>query len=232
MNAPRARAGRARQHGFTLIELLIGLTLTVFIVAALFGGLRLAVRVWEAHGVQNRDINELRLARDWLRRYLIQAHPLLIEEQPGERFVAFTGTPDYVRFVAPLPAHLGGGGLDWITLSVLDTRQTATLNVEHRLFHPDPPTFSERVPERRVLLDGLKTLRFRFYGTRDSEERPAWHDDWVNQQSLPHRISVRAEFEDARRRWPELMVVPMVDGALRDTPALVGGGGRGSRNRS
>ena len=226
MTAQRPAPSGKGQQGFTLVELMIGLTLTVFIVTALFGGLRLATRVWETHGTQNMEVNEIRLARDWLRRYLEQAHPVLIEEQPGERVVAFTGARDYIRFVAPLPAHLGGGGLDWITLSVLDTGDHRGLNVEHRLFHPEPLNpVSDGVVERRVLLNELTDLKFGFYGIRDagegSEDPPAWHEDWVDQETLPTRISVSAEFSGRPRRWPPLIVVPMIDGELRETSPLI-----------
>ncbi len=210
------------QRGFTLVELVIALTLTVFIMTALFGGLRLAGRVWETHGVQNREVNETRLARDWLRRYLTQAHPLLIEEQPGEGVVAFTGARDFIRFVAPLPAHLGGGGLDWITLSLVAHEDHQQLTVEHRLFHPEPlnPAGGGTV-ERRVLLEELAALRFGFYGIRDDEEQPAWYEDWVDQTTLPTRISVAAEFAEGGRLWPTLIIVPVIDGDLRVTSPLI-----------
>ena len=219
----RYRAHSAKsQQGFTLVELVIGLALTVFIVTVLFGGLRLATRIWETHGTQNQEVNETRLARDWLRRYLVQARPVLIEEQPGERAVTFTGALDYIRFVAPLPAHLGGGGLDWITLSVFDKDDYKQLNVEHRLFHPEPLNAApDSVVERRVLLDELTDLKFGFYGIRDAEERPAWHDDWVDQETLPTRISISAQFRGGTRRWPRLIVVPMIDGDLRETSPLI-----------
>lgn len=213
---------RPGQQGFTLVELIIGLTLTVVIVTALFSGLRLAARVWEKQSTQSEQVNGTRLARDWLRRYLAQAHPIVIEEQPGEPAIAFAGAGDYMRFVAPLPAHLGGGGLDWITLSILDQDGHRQLVVEHQLFHPEPlQTNADPQGERRVLLDELADARFAFYGAQEPEDPPAWHDYWNDAQALPTRIAVLVEFSDQRQSWPRLIVVPMVDGDLRETSPLI-----------
>ncbi len=64
----------SRQRGFTLLEILVAVTLLGLLMAALFGGVRLGVRAWEASGARLDDDARLTAVQDFLRERLTQAY--------------------------------------------------------------------------------------------------------------------------------------------------------------
>jgi len=65
--------GSCPDRGFTLVELLIALSLIGLITLLLFSGLRLGTRAWEGVETTADRTAELRVARNFLERALVQA---------------------------------------------------------------------------------------------------------------------------------------------------------------
>jgi general secretion pathway protein J len=64
---------------------------------------------------------------------------------------------------------------------------------------------SEKTPT--ILIDGVQSLRFRYFGSMDPEKEPAWADNWPKGESLPRLISVEVGFPPGdARRWPPLII--------------------------
>ena len=65
--------GVPAEQGFTLLEILVAITLLGLLMAALFGGVRLGVRAWEASGTRLDNDTRLTAVQDFLRDRLTQA---------------------------------------------------------------------------------------------------------------------------------------------------------------
>ena len=228
MTAGRSAGGdqaRARAAGFTLIELLVALTLVGLISVALFGGLRFGARVWEEGGLHSARLAEIETVQSLLRRQLAQVHPPVQQRvvEDGARAAAFAGEADGLRFVAPLPSHIGIGGLYAFDLAVSDEEDRQGLVLRWRLYRPDETEpIDESDGEARLLLDGIEAAEFAYFGAWGSEDEPRWSDRWDEESRLPELIALRVVFPPGDpRRWPELRVAPKAAGAPgREAPRL------------
>ncbi len=221
MKLSTAQLLHGRQSGFTLLELIIALSLTVLITLAVFGGLQLAVRASDKGSEHTERTNEIRVVRNWIRRQIEHVKPIMIKQESGESVVAFWGDGRAVRFIAPLPAHLGGGGLSVVTLGVDEDQSQLGLVVEYQLFHPEITEETHR-PKEKLLLDTIQDARFRFYGAIDTDEAPMWHNRWNAVKVLPSLVSLEIGFEERQRKeWITLIVAPMIDGKTQRGTVLV-----------
>ena len=213
-----ADACRCRsQHGFTLLELLVAITLLGLLMAALLGGLRLGARVWETGEARLDASTQVQVVQEFLRQRLAAALPIevVMLAENGRLDSAFRGTSEEVQFAGSLPEHLGAGvHLMQLTLAAGgDDGQRRDLVLRWQPLDPtgegpeDPPE-----PEERVLLAGVEALELAYFGALDPREAPAWWSEWTEQDALPGLLRVQLRFPpDDLRRWPELIVHPMVD---------------------
>lgn len=221
MNPQRTRCAT----GFTLIEVLIGLTLLGLLLSALYSGFHGIARIWERQQDRLVAIERERLAMALLRRELKQAIPLRAAKEDGF-VVVFDGMPDSVRFITALPAHLGGGTLDRVTVTATD-RASADRGVSESglSFTAEPlaPSGASSEPHQSlnaVLLTGVDAVRFRYFGTADGDTEPGWHDRWIEQSRLPDLIALRLLDRAQRDRYPELTVHLVAD-TLPGSPAYL-----------
>jgi general secretion pathway protein J len=99
-----------RMRGFTLIEVMLAISLVALVMAMAYGGFRAAVRASNTGEAIIEENNRLRVVQQFVRRQLMLAQPLVIEEElDGER-IRFLGDRDRVRFVSPMPGYLSYGG--------------------------------------------------------------------------------------------------------------------------
>ena len=197
---------KVRQHGFTLLEMVIGITLLGFLLVLLYGGLRLATRGWEAGtGAVERASAQAAVA-GYLRRQLAMAYPLRWKADNGEQKIAFEGDAQGMRFAAPIPAHLGPGGIQLLAIEMAEAGEDHPLQMRWRTPEPELRAFEFKTPPEPVmLLDRLEAVEFAYYGAQDKDTEPAWHDEWHSETYVPRlvRIQVRPKGGDA---WPEMYV--------------------------
>ena len=55
------------------------------------------------------------------------------------------------------------------------------------------------------LLRNAKSLRFQYYGLNKRTGELAWYDSWLNQDTLPIKVSISAELSNKRYNWPKLI---------------------------
>lgn len=216
---------RAGAPGFTLLELLVAITLLGLLMAALFGGLRLGARVWATGETRLDTAARIQIVQDLVRQRLAQALPLeavLPEEGDGYQPL-FLGQVDSVRFASLLPEHLGAD-IALMELALADSDDvegTTNLVLRWRRFEPEAGTVQDAepvpdaAPEERVLLEHVEALEIAYFGALNRDELPDWWEAWEGQIELPQLVLLQVRFaEDDPRRWPELVVHPMIDQAL------------------
>ena len=210
------------QRGFTLLELLIAMTLLGLLMLGLFGGLRLGARVWEAGEAQSADRTRIEAVQRFIRTYLSQARPLAAADRTGDDLVAFVGRERELDFAAALPSHLSIGGFAHVSLALADGDDGSALVVRRMPLRRREDGRAElfdidQAEPPAVLLDGVESVAFDYYGLRDRREDPEWTDRWDDQTRLPLLVRMRILFPDAdRRTWPPLTVALMV----QDPPAV------------
>lgn len=196
------------QRGFTLLELLVGMVLLGLILTLLFGGLRLGARSWDSGDKRTVDSAQLRAIHGFMRRELSQAFPLRWKYEVDTRLV-FAGTPDALKFVAPLPIQVSGGGLYLLGLELEQGDNGQRLIMKRALSNSEARDFSSlEQGEKSVLVEHVDKMRISYFGAATPESEPGWQEQWDDPQRLPLLVRIQIKLSDGRD-WPDL-VVPMV----------------------
>lgn len=199
---------RGAQRGFTLLELLIGMVLLGLILTLLFGGLRLGARSWDSGDKRNDDSVQMRAIQGFIRRELSQAFPLRWKHEVDTR-LAFAGTPDTLKFAAPLPAQVSGGGLYLLGLELEHGDAGQRLIMKRALANSEARDFSSlEQGEKSVLTEHIDSMRISYFGATAPRNEPGWQEKWDDPQSLPLLVRIRIKLSDGRD-WPDL-VAPIV----------------------
>lgn len=201
-------------RGFTLLELLIGLTLLGFLLALLFAGFRLASMSWDSVEARLERTTNEQMARSLVRRLLTQIEPMRWQKAVNQA-MAFVGEPERLVAIAPLGGALGSG-LQAIEFSIDSSGSSAApvrLLLRHAATNHEDEFFAANIAEAReqVVLEGLITARFAYYGAARKGEAAQWQTTWPNAEALPLLIRVALESSDAG--WAELIVTPMLSGS-------------------
>ena len=205
------RARHAKGFGFTLLELLIAITLLVFILALLFGGMRLGARSWDAGETRSGHATHLALVQGFLRRELSQTYPYRWKKKIDTE-LAFAGEPDRLRFVAPIAARLGPGGLFLLSIELVADNEGNQLLLKRVIPEADSGDFSlldDANVEKDVLAEQVESLSFAYFGAETKESEPRWMDKWDHPKLLPYLIRIRVKFSNGRE-WPDLVVPPLI----------------------
>ncbi|MFZ1547994.1 MAG: prepilin-type N-terminal cleavage/methylation domain-containing protein [Candidatus Nitrotoga sp.] len=204
--------GKYRSAGFTLLELLIAMSLLGFILALLYGGMRLGSRSWDAGEIRTENSTHLALLQGFLRRELSQITPFHWKKKIDMN-LAFIGQPDSIKLVAPIAVRLGTGGLFLISLELAQDNDVGQLVMRRAIPEAGSVDFTAlENAEKIVLADHVEELSFAYFGAETKDAEPQWQDQWGNldsQQHLPYLIRVRVKFSNGRV-WPDLVVAPLI----------------------
>ncbi|HEX6841504.1 MAG TPA: prepilin-type N-terminal cleavage/methylation domain-containing protein [Stellaceae bacterium] len=199
-----------RQEGFTLLELLISVSLLVLLMAMLFAGLDLGTRHIGRQSARLDRASRMVVAQSFLRLQLADARAVTASTLPGDA-ITFDGRLDGVDFVSAAPQAVAQGGLQVLSVGIVDPRDAGgeQLLVGWRpLTAPgadasvDAPAESEH---RAALLDHIQAAAFAYFGAAQAEDTPSWHPTWQNMNYLPSLIRLSITFTDGQR-MPELVV--------------------------
>ena len=200
-----------RMRGFTLLELIVAMTLLALMSSVLFGALGYAGRSWEGGEAKAEATAGMRLSHGFLRAQLEGQHPLRMRKMP-EFPLLFGGDREELRFAAPLPARITGGGIWYYRLRVDKESDASRLVLERMVPDLDAgalPDFAK--PERSILADDIKEIRVGYFGydtgTVARASTPTWRDRWDDRNRLP--LAIRIEVVPERGpAWPSLFVSP------------------------
>ncbi|WP_155987008.1 prepilin-type N-terminal cleavage/methylation domain-containing protein [Thioalkalivibrio sp. ALE11] len=201
--------GRVSARGFTLMEVLIALVLLSLIMTALFSALRLGVSSWDAAERSVAETAEEELALRLLDRQLALAMPLMLERDGEQARIAFEGEPNRVRWASPLPAHRGGGGIQWQTLELGETARGEGLVLRFRLLHPDTlEAPADQVEDTELLLAGIDAMELSYYGRSNLDEEAEWFSEWSVRDRLPDLVTLTLQSDRGSQTSIYLSVAP------------------------
>lgn len=196
---------RPAEAGMTLIEILVAMTVLGFLVLAMGGGLRLALRSWDTVERRQDEAGGVMLAHRLVGRMLSEAYPVAVEKKTQAAALAFEGGPERLAFAAVAPPRFGGGGLVWIVLALEQGAGGKVLTMSLENYFAARSGLSER-REERVLLEGIGQARFAYFGAPAGEELADWQDAWTGEAALPMLVRMDVQFAAAdRRAWPGLV---------------------------
>jgi general secretion pathway protein J len=203
-------SSRARAGGFTLLELVIALMLLALMAGVLYGALGFAGRSWEGGEAKAEATAGMRLSHGFLRTQLEAQHPLRMRKIPDYPLL-FTGTREELRFAAPLPARITGGGIWYYRVLVKSENEQSRLVLERVLPDVDAAALPEfDKTERSILADDIKELRIGYFGYDALAARttaPTWRERWDDPNRLPLLIRLDV-VPKVGAPWPTLLVAP------------------------
>ncbi len=199
----------SRHRGFTLLETLVALTLLALMLAVLTGSIRFAGQSRDAAAAKLDSMENMRIASDFLRQTVTQAHPKRWLKVVGRPFV-FRGEQNELAMAAPLTARVGVGGLFLLKFFLVDGEKGQGKKLVMAREFPEPnaqemPDFSSA--ETVVLAEHLAELEFGYLGRDDEAADPTWRDDWKEGGRMPEAVRIRIR-TDKGAAWPE-MIIPL-----------------------
>jgi general secretion pathway protein J len=203
---PGAVGAARRGRGFTLIEVLLATVLLAAGLALAFATLGAATRTAQRGEAIAERSERIRAVEGFLRRRIAatRAVPFAFDSATSlpQRFV---GEPDRMRLVADLPDYLGRGGpyLHDFTVESAGTDVRITLALVQVLAGEQVEERQPRPPE--LLVDGLKSAKFRYRALGDDNALGEWSDRWDKAEQLPLLVEVTLTDADGHE-WPPLVV--------------------------
>ncbi|MFO1129577.1 MAG: prepilin-type N-terminal cleavage/methylation domain-containing protein [Rhodospirillales bacterium] len=222
MTRPDEGVRHGGDGGFTLLELLVAITVFALMAGILVAGFRFGVRVWEQAETASMQLTDVESAYAIVRRLIANAQPLTVASEDGNVHVDFAGTASRLSFVAPSPVQAFVGALHTISLVRVPAgpaKQGEQLVLNVRPYEPDEANETprrrapgkERLDKSVVLVDRAQAVEFLYFGGDDADPTPKWQTTWINREAPPKLVAVRIRFAaDDRRRWPDLIVAPVV----------------------
>jgi general secretion pathway protein J len=193
-------------RGFSLMEVLAALALLAILLLGVYSGVR-STTLSVSHGsAVIARLDEIRGAREFLRRELSSATALPWKVSDGNVPVVFEGDETHMRFVSTLPGYLGKLGPQLIEITLApEGEEGHSLDARLSPRSHGQPTITAGAGD--VLLTRVRSLRIR-YARRGSTE---WQDHWHEPMALPGAVEITVMTEEGRDGWPPLLVAPRQD---------------------
>ncbi len=178
------------RRGFALLELLIGIAMLGLLATIVSGSMTFGRRVWERSAAISQGGQHL-AGIGYLRRQIAQAMVIPSPDlDDGEQPSPFEGRPDEISFASFQPTGATGPDQPYM-LSVSRLPDDTALTVAFQ------PMFGAGETKRPLrLLEGLQSIRFRYYGRMLDSDATRWRDVWSGQPRLPRIIEMTVTFAE------------------------------------
>ena len=204
----RVAARRISEQGLTLIELLLSLAILAILIGFLAGGLAMARQAFGADRASEIG-SETSAAVQTVATLVGSALPVRPDPATPKDATSpkessgFDGRAEAIAFVGLSEGRSLRGGPHKIVLRRSGSDLVADFTPFNRARSKDSP---EPAATRVVVLSGVRQIRIGYFGTLDPKVQPSWQADWIGAERLPDLVSIRIEFEDARRNQPAIVV--------------------------
>jgi prepilin-type N-terminal cleavage/methylation domain-containing protein len=174
-----------KSAGFTLLELVLAMILLSLLALVSYGTLNLCLKGARHGEAATTNLQQLRVARQYIERSLGSSLPRLGGKGP---WPYFEGEMQELKFLTPVPlqAHQLGGIYHMRLLTAPDEQGVDGLAVEEVkgfVWQEDP----QKIETRLFLVRGLASLRFTYLA--GAEEFNTWHAD--RQKGLPDKVRIQ-----------------------------------------
>ena len=192
--------------GFTLVEVLIATSILGIMLVLLFGSMRICIRSWEAGETHMQAVSQMTVIQNFFRTHLRGALSLPVSEQQAddqEQENFFQGEEHKMQFVSLLPVSAGRSGphlfkVDW------DAGRESILRVALQPFLPSLNAQEEQI-EDVTILEGIKNFQLAYWGAKETDDQPEWHNEWLDMPELPQMVKIDIELEN-EKAWPTIIV--------------------------
>ena len=188
--SPVTRHPRASRSGFTLVEVLITTSLMTLVAGVLMAALSGGFRVWQRALDYGTGEQASLIAFDSMRRDL--------ENSRRFALVPFQGAYDQVEFASVGVAVPGSGDPAEIgrLAYFLDGRHSLLCRsfAPYRAVRRVGPT-----DHCHVILEGVRRLRFEYFGEPEKEQEPGWSQHW-DAAEPPLAVKVSADVQEQGKR--------------------------------
>jgi len=183
-----------RQAGFTLLELLVAMTLMALVAAGLSSGIHFGTRVWERTEAGRQAGSERQATRLLLQRTLQRLIPQSLSQEATETTILFAGDRTVLRFIGPAPAESAPPGLYRMEFALVPAGPGQALVFRWQPYAGEPLLGPFDAADRRVLLHGLDTAAFTYFGSREE----GWLSAWGQRVDLPRLVRLDYVAPDER----------------------------------
>lgn len=194
---------RARDRGFTLVELLVALGVLALLAGLLLAGTGTTRAAWRGLTQRSEGVASVAAAQTIVRARLEELVPWTRYDASAP-YADIQGKRDVLFWLGPPPPSARPQGLSLYRLSQ-STGAELVLSVT-----PDLAPIARARREDRVLLTGVASVEFAYFGVAPPDRRRAWRDDWVDNPRPPELVRIRVAFAAGDpRRWPDLVIAPV-----------------------
>lgn len=200
-----------RDAGFTLIELIVSLILLATLMALMPSTLTLSKRAWEtAFALGSRPDRTAILS--FVEQRLSEALPLLETDVDGNSGIAFLGTAQSIRFVAPLSNGPHGGGVYRMELGLRSIDDATRAFLGLRLVPFSRSTAVASAPAAiydRRLIEGVEAVQFRYFGAATPSDNAIWSSEWSSANRLPELVELQIVMQDSEKKPAQTLRVEL-----------------------
>lgn len=190
------KQGKKTSNGFTLLELLVSITILSLIITISYSALRMGTRSWDASIVKIEANTKKRSALALIKNKIEHIYPI-VWNVDARQVLAFEGSEDSLRFIAPSPQGRELG--EYFEYLFIANRNQSETSLE-LYFEPHYPgtdefTVSDSSPYREILSQ-LNSARFSYFGKPDMNSQEDWYTEWNSESSIyPSAILVNLSSE-------------------------------------
>jgi general secretion pathway protein J len=200
--------------GVALVEALASLVIVGMIALMLATGAATGRRVWERLDNREATGEAIDSAQTTLRDRLEESFPATVYDQTPPR-PDFEGAATSIEFLSNPPQAVRPAPLRRYTLSLAASGALTLSSIS------DVGPRDKAIAAREILLRGVRSLEFSYFGPQPPDGGRRWGSVWHAQPALPEAVRVRVAFApDDHRQWPDLIVRPLatVDSACLLNP--------------